>query len=106
MRALRFAGWVLDLARRELTSPAGAAVELSGAEHDLLVAFLENPQRVLGRDRIAELARGRLADPHDRSVDVLVSRLRRKIEGEDGAALIKTIRGAGYIFLPDVDHAG
>lgn len=105
-RTLRFVGWTVDLARRELTSPLGTVVDLSGAEHDLLVAFLEHPQRVLARDRIAELARGRLSDPNDRSVDVLVSRLRRKIEGEGGAAMIKTVRGAGYIFLPPVEPVG
>ena len=81
------------------------AVDLSGAEYDLLLAFLDHPQRVLARDRISELARGRLADAFDRSVDVLVSRLRRKIEGgEGGAAVIKTVRGAGYIFLPAVER--
>lgn len=104
-RLLRFEGWTVDLARRELVSPAGLAVDLSGAEYDLLLAFLDHPQRVLARDRISELARGRLADAFDRSVDVLVSRLRRKIEGgEGGAAVIKTVRGAGYIFLPAVDR--
>ena len=75
------------------------------AEYDLLIAFLEHPQRVLARNRILELARGRLADPFDRSVDVLVSRLRRKIESEGGTAMIKTVRGAGYIFLPAVERA-
>ena len=103
-RGLRFEGWKLDLARRELISAAGTVVDLSGAEYDLLLAFLEHPQRVLARDRISELARGRLADPFDRSVDVLVSRLRRKIEGEGGTAMIKTVRGAGYIFLPAVER--
>ncbi len=104
-RLFRFDGWTVDLARRELVSPAGAVVDLSGAEYDLLLAFLEHPQRVLARDRILELARGRLADPFDRSVDVLVSRLRRKIEGGEGAAaVIKTVRGAGYIFLPSVER--
>ena len=104
-RLFRFEGWTVDLARRELMSPAGAVVDLSGAEYDLLLAFLEHPQRVLARDRILELARSRLADPFDRSVDVLVSRLRRKIESEGGTAMIKTVRGAGYIFLPAVERA-
>ena len=103
-REIRFEGWTLDLARRELVSPVGSVVDVSGAEYDLLLAFLEHPQRVLARDRISELARGRLADPFDRSVDVLVSRLRRKIEGDGGTAMIKTVRGAGYIFLPAVDR--
>ncbi|WP_149536734.1 response regulator transcription factor [Siccirubricoccus phaeus] len=104
-RILRFEGWTLDTARRELLSPGGAVIDLSGAEFDLLVAFLEHPQRVLARDQILELSRGRLADPNDRSVDVLVSRLRRKLEGEEGGtAMIKTVRGAGYIFLPRVER--
>lgn len=103
-RLLRFDGWTVDLARRELVSPGGAGVELSGAEYDLLLAFLEHPQRVLARDQILELSRGRLADPNDRSVDVLVSRLRRKLEDEGGTAMIKTVRGAGYVFLPEVER--
>ena len=106
-RRLSFEGWTLDLARRELASPAGVVVDLSGAEYDLLLAFLDHPQRVLARDQIAELACGRLADPFDRSVDVLVSRLRRKIEVEaGGTAMIKTVRGSGYIFLPAVERCG
>ncbi|WP_408902000.1 response regulator [Plastoroseomonas hellenica] len=104
---LRFEGWTADLARRELLAPGGAVIDLSGAEYDLLLAFLEHPHRVLARDRILELSRGRLADPNDRSVDVLVSRLRRKLEGEDGkGAMIKTVRGAGYMFLPRVERGG
>jgi two-component system OmpR family response regulator len=102
---LRFEGWTVDLARRELLSPGGAVVDLSGAEYDLLLAFLEHPHRVLARNQILELSRGRLADPNDRSVDVLVSRLRRKLEGEEGGtAMIKTVRGAGYMFLPAVER--
>ena len=103
-RRLRFEGWTLETARRELLSPDGAVIDLSGAEYDLLLAFLEHPQRVLARDQISELARGRLADPFDRSVDVLVSRLRRKLEGEGGTTMIKTVRGSGYIFLPAVER--
>ena len=98
---LTFAGWRLDKRRRELTDQDGVAIELSGAEHDLLVTFLENPQRVIGRERLLELSRARLADVSDRSIDVLVSRLRRKL-GQGDAAPIRTIRGAGYIFTADV----
>ncbi|MCO6415817.1 winged helix-turn-helix domain-containing protein, partial [Siccirubricoccus sp. KC 17139] len=102
---LRFDGWTVDLARRELLAPGGAVVDLSGAEYDLLLAFLEHPHRVLARNQILELSRGRLADPNDRSVDVLVSRLRRKLEGEEGGtAMIKTVRGAGYVFIPAVER--
>jgi two-component system OmpR family response regulator len=104
---LRFNGWTVDQARREVLTPDGAVVELSGAEYDLLLAFLEHPHRVLARDQILELSRGRLADPNDRSVDVLVSRLRRKLEGKDSqTAIIKTVRGAGYMFLPQVERGG
>lgn len=99
----RFAGWSLDLRRRELSDPEGAAVELSGAEHDLLASFLENPQRVIGRDRLLELSRTRLGDVSDRSVDVLVSRLRRKL-GAESDALIRTVRGLGYIFTAAVER--
>lgn len=103
-RQLRFDDWTVDTARRELLSPSGVIVDLSGAEYDLLLAFLEHPHRVLARDQILELSRGRLAERDDRSVDVLVSRLRRKLEGEGGTAMIKTVRGSGYLFLPQVER--
>ncbi len=104
-RRLRFASWVLDTARHELTAPDGAAVEISGAEYDVLLAFLEHPQRVLTRDRILELSRNRIGEVFDRSVDVLVSRLRRKLGGQEEAGeLIKTVRGAGYLFAADVSR--
>jgi len=100
---LSFAGWCLNLRRRELADPSGAAVDLSGAEHDLLLCFLENPQRVIGRERLLELSRNRLSDSSDRSIDVLVSRLRRKVGGSD-QPLIRTVRGAGYMFAADVER--
>ena len=79
-------------------------MELSGAEHDMLIAFLENPQRVLSRDRLLELSRARLGAVSDRSVDVLVSRLRRKIEpAEMVRPLLRTVRGTGYMFTADVE---
>jgi two-component system OmpR family response regulator len=97
---------VLDLARRELTAPDGSAVDLSAAEYDTLLAFLEHPQRVLGRDQLLELARNRLGGMYDRSVDVLVSRLRRKIEpGLPEPPMIKTVRGVGYMFVPEVSRS-
>ncbi|MCW8088276.1 response regulator transcription factor [Sabulicella glaciei] len=106
-RHLTFAGWVLDAARRELTSPDGAVVDLSGAEYDLLLAFLEHPGRVLSREQLLEVAKRRVGvDPFDRTVDVQVSRLRRKIEPEEGSpSLIKTVRGAGYVFVAEVARA-
>lgn len=96
-----FERWRLDRRRRELFDPDGVGVELSGAEHDLLVTFLENPQRVIGRERLLELSRARLADVSDRSIDVLVSRLRRKL-GQGDTSLIRTVRGIGYLFAADV----
>ena len=98
---LGFDGWRLDLRGRTLHSPSGAAVELSGAEHDLLVSFAENARRVIGRERLLELSRSRLGEVSDRSVDVLVSRLRRKLEAGGGAGLIRTVRGVGYTFAAD-----
>ncbi|WP_424812030.1 response regulator [Roseococcus sp. YIM B11640] len=104
--ALTFAGWTLHIGRRELCSPKGVLVELSGAEFDLLMAFLTHPQRVLARDELLEVGRRRIGDAFDRTVDVQVSRLRRKIEpGEDAPPLIKTVRGAGYIFVAEVGRA-
>ena len=100
---LCFAGWRLDLRSRSLTDAEGAIVDLSGAEHDLLLVFLEHPGRVLGREMILEMSRGRLASPSDRSVDTLVSRLRRKLEPPEGAApVIKTVRGSGYMLAAKV----
>ncbi len=102
---MEFVGWRLDNSRRELSAPGGGTVDLSGAEYDVLLAFLEHPQRVLTRDQILELSRNRAGDAFDRSVDVLVSRLRRKIEPENASqAFIKTVRGAGYMFVPDVSR--
>jgi two-component system OmpR family response regulator len=103
--AYHFSGWVLDLVRRELTSPASAMVALTGAEYDLLLAFLERPGQVLNRDQLLELARNRVHG-YDRSVDVQISRLRRKL-GDDTSPspLIKTVRGAGYILTADVERA-
>lgn len=76
---VHFDGWVLSLSRRELRSPRGAMVDLTGAEFDLLATFVSHRQRVLGRERLIELSRTRLGDSSDRSIDVLVSRLRRKL---------------------------
>lgn len=100
-RRLHFAGWVLDLKARELASPERVMVDLSGAEYDLLLAFLEHPQRVLSREQLLEVAKRRMSlDSSDRAVDVQVSRLRRKIEPDDSSpAIIKTVRGSGYVFV-------
>ena len=93
-----FGDWVLDAGRREL-SRAGAACELTTAEFNLLEAFARRPQRVLTRDMIMDLLKGRDWSPLDRSIDALVSRLRKKIEADpDKPQLIKTVRGVGYVF--------
>lgn len=98
----RFAGWTVNFPRRELLSPSGAVIDLTGAEFDLLSSFLENPQRVIARERLIELSRTRLGDATDRSVDVLVSRLRRKLSHKDSSAPIVTVRGVGYMFSAEV----
>ncbi len=106
-RVLVFEGWRLDLARRELTDADGVQVQLSAGEFDLLAAFAEHPQRVLSREQLLDLARGRTAIPFDRSIDVQVSRLRRKIETDaQDPKLIKTVRGGGYLFAANVHRAG
>jgi len=101
---LSFEGWRLDITRRELRSPEGLLVALTSGEFELLVAFLEHPQRVLTRDQLLDLARGRTAIPFDRSVDVQVSRLRRKIEHDPkDPMIIRTVRSGGYLFAATVE---
>ena len=105
-RYLRFAGWTLDLAARNLVSPTQVVVALSGAEFRLLRVFLSYPNRVLSRDQLMDLTVGREADPLDRSIDVQVSRLRRKIETHpQNPELIITVRGGGYMFTASVVRA-
>ena len=100
----QFAGWSLDLSSRELMSPGGEEVRLTTGEFDLLAAFVNNPNQVLSRDRLLDLARNREAGPFDRTIDVQVGRLRRKLEEDpQNPTLIKTVRGSGYIFTPQVD---
>jgi len=101
---VRFAGWNLDLSSRELMSPSGEEVRLTTGEFDLLAAFVNNPNQVLSRDRLLDLARNREAGPFDRTIDVQVGRLRRKLEEDpQNPSLIKTVRGSGYIFTPTVE---
>jgi two-component system, OmpR family, response regulator len=103
-RCLLFAGWKLDTATRVLTSPAGVATPLSGAEFRLLRILLDHPNRVLNRDQLVELIHGREAEPYDRAIDVQVSRLRQRLQ-DDGreARLIKTVRGEGYVLAAAVE---
>jgi two-component system, OmpR family, response regulator len=100
----RFAGWHLDLSTRELVSPDGGEVRLTTGEFDLLAAFVNNANQVLSRDRLLDLARNREAGPFDRTIDVQVGRLRRKLEPDpQKPTMIKTVRGTGYIFTPTVE---
>lgn len=100
---LKFAGWRLDTGRRQLHSPDNVLVELTGGEFDLLLAFLLHPQQVLTRDQLLDFARGRVAGPLDRTIDVQVGRLRRKLEIDPKTPeLIKTVRGGGYMLVTEV----
>jgi two-component system OmpR family response regulator len=100
---LCFAGWRLDVARRELRSSDNALVLLSGGEFDLLLAFAEHPQRVLTRDQLIDFAHGASHLSYDRSIDVQVSRIRYKLEQDPkNPAIIRTVRNGGYIFDPAV----
>ena len=104
IRAYRFAGWELNVRVRRLTSPTGEEVPLSNGEFNLLVAFLAAPGRVLGRTQLLELSRLHNAEVFERSIDVQVGRLRKKIEPTDASPrLIVTERGAGYVFSAKVE---
>jgi two-component system OmpR family response regulator len=94
-----FGDWRLDVSRRELRSADNTLVLLSGGEFDLLLAFVEHPQRVLTRDQLLDLARGPAHAAYDRSIDTLVSRLRHKLAADPKApSVIRTVRNGGYIF--------
>jgi len=103
-RAYRFAGWELNLRTRKLTAPDGRRLDLSNGEFSLLAAFCGAAQRVLSRDQLMSLSRLHSAEIYDRTVDVQIVRLRRKIEAEpSNPRLIVTERGAGYVFTPPVE---
>lgn len=103
-RTLGFSGWRLDTVRRELSSPDGIAVDLSTGEYELLIALAQHSRRVLTREQLLDIAKGRSATPFDRSIDVQISRLRRKLDRDgdehEGDTFIKTVRGVGYLFTP------
>ena len=102
-RRYRFDRWVLNTSSRDLLRDDGVTVPLSTGEYDLLIALVERPQRVLSRDQLLDLARGRAANAFDRSVDTQISRLRKKLELDPGdPKVIKTIWGGGYMFTPAV----
>jgi two-component system OmpR family response regulator len=104
-RRYRFDRWRLDTGARELLRGDGVTVPLSTGEYDLLLALVERPQRVLNRDQLLDLARGRGANALDRSIDTQVSRLRKKLELDPGEPkIIKTVWGGGYMFTPEVTH--
>ena len=96
-----FGDWTLDHRRRELSRKNVPPVILSSSEYDLLCVFLTYPGRILERDQLLDFARGRDAMPFDRSIDMQVSRLRKRLDGHSGE-YIKTIRGHGYLFVPEV----
>ncbi|MFJ4431074.1 response regulator [Pseudomonas sp. NPDC089395] len=101
---LEFSGWQLDVMRRELRSPENVLIPLSNGEFELLLVFAEHPRRVLSRQQLLDLARGEAHDACDRSIDVQVSRLRRKLETDgDSEPLIRTLRNVGYLFTAHVN---
>jgi two-component system OmpR family response regulator len=105
-QTFQFLGWRVNLLAREVVSPAGAKVAMTGAEFDLLHAFCENPNRVLTRDQLINMTHGRTAGPFERSIDVLVSRLRQKLEKDPKTpSMIQTIRSEGYMLSAPVVRA-
>ena len=100
-RRVPFGSCMLDLDQHQLVGSAGEDIPLTAMEFDLLRAFAEHPNRVLSRDQLLTLTRNREWEPFDRSIDIRIARLRRKIEDDpDNPKTIKTIRGSGYIFIP------
>jgi DNA-binding response OmpR family regulator len=104
IRVYRFAGFELNVRLRRLTAPGGSNVPLTNAEFNLLAAFLASPQRVMSRDQLLGLSRLHNDEVYDRAIDVQIGRLRKKIQSEAAASeLIRTERGAGYVFLAPVE---
>ncbi|MBM3562351.1 MAG: response regulator transcription factor [Alphaproteobacteria bacterium] len=101
-----FSGWRVDVLAREVVAPCGIKVAMTGAEFDLLHALCENPNRVLTREQLINMTHGPTSGPFERSIDVLISRLRQKIEGDPKKpAFIQTVRSEGYIFSTQVARA-
>lgn len=102
-RRFGFEGFVIDLDARQLADGSGGILTLTSAEFDLLACFVQRPRRVLTRDQLLDWTRGRASEPFDRTVDMLVSRLRRKLDAANpGATLISTVRNGGYLFTVPV----
>ncbi len=102
---LTFNGWTIDLRLRELRDAEGAQVPLTSAEFDLLQVFCERAGRVLTRDSLRNMTRGQAGGNYGRSIDVLVSRLRRKLDRTENVSVIRTVRIGGYVFTPVVEEA-
>jgi two-component system, OmpR family, response regulator len=104
LRRREFAGFIVDLDGRSLETRKGERVPLTSAEFDLLACFIERPRRVLSRDQLLDWTRGRSAEPFDRTIDVTVSRLRRKLEeaNPEAATLVTTVRNGGYLFSAEI----
>jgi two-component system OmpR family response regulator len=106
-KELAFGDWRLDTTARHLLDAQGTVVPLTGGEYRLLMVLIEHPQRVLTRDQLLNLTQGRDADPLDRSIDLLISRLRRRLRDESREPrYIKTVRSEGYVFCADVASRG
>ena len=106
-RHLAFGDWRLDTTARHLLDATGAVVALSGAEYRLLRVLLDHPQRILTRDQLLQLTQGRDADVFDRSIDLLVSRVRQRLgDGARGSRYIKTVRNEGYVFCMAIEAEG
>ena len=102
-KLFHFAGWTLDISTRNLLSPDGISIALSGTDFKLLRIFLDHPNRVLNRDQLIDLTQSRDAGPFDRSIDLQVSRLRRRLnDPPKDPAIIKTARGEGYVLAAEV----
>lgn len=102
-RRRSFAGMIIDLDARRLSTEEGQPIALTQSEFDLLVCFVQRPRRVLTRDQLLDWTRGRSAEPYDRSIDVTISRLRKKIDTvARGQDVITTVRNNGYLFVPAV----
>ncbi len=95
-RRYRFGIFAVDIAARTVTSEAGEELDFTGAEFDLLRVFLERPGRILSREQLLDHTQGREAGPYDRSIDVLMSRIRRKLSNHSDATVFKTVRNGGY----------
>jgi two-component system, OmpR family, response regulator len=102
---LTFSNWTLNLMSREVISPEGTKISMTGGEFDLLYAFCESPNRIISRDQLITMTHGNLTGPYERSIDVLISRLRQKIEKDPkNPIFIKTVRAEGYLFSAQVSR--